>query len=97
MRMFDVSQLPVVDDGNIVGLIDESDILLGIYEDEDNFQMKVGAVMVTDLVKVPPSASIDKIVTLFKEDKIAIIADDDNFYGLITQIDLINHLRKSML
>jgi cystathionine beta-synthase len=97
MRMFDVSQLPVVDNGDIVGLIDESDILLGIYEDEDNFQMKVASVMVADLVKVPPDASIDKIVTLFKQDKVAIIADDDNFYGLITQIDLINHLRKSML
>jgi cystathionine beta-synthase len=97
MRMFDVSQLPVVDNGNIVGLIDESDILLGIYEDKDNFQMKVAAVMVTDLEKVTPDASIDKIVSLFKQDKIAIIADEDNFYGLITQIDLINHLRKSML
>jgi cystathionine beta-synthase len=97
MRMFDVSQLPVVDNGNIVGLIDESDILLGIYEDKDNFQMKVAVVMVTDLEKVTPDASIDKIVSLFKQDKIAIIADEDNFYGLITQIDLINHLRKSML
>ena len=96
MRMFDVSQLPVVDDGHIVGLIDESDILLGIYEDEDNFQMKVTEVMVTGLETVAPSADIDDIVTLFKEDKVAIIAEGDNFYGLITQIDLINHLRKTM-
>ncbi len=28
MRMFDVSQVPVIDDGKVVGLIDESDILL---------------------------------------------------------------------
>jgi len=96
MRMFDVSQLPVVDDGHIVGLIDESDILLGIYEDEDNFQMKVAEVMVKGLETVAPSADIDDIVTLFKEDKVAIIADGDNFFGLITQIDLINHLRKTM-
>ncbi len=97
MRMFDVSQLPVVDDGHIVGLIDESDILLGIYEDEDNFQMKVSTVMVTRLELVPPTASIDDIVALFKEDKVAIIAEGENFYGLITQIDLINHLRKTTL
>jgi len=95
MRMFDVSQLPVVDNGHIVGLIDESDILLGLYEDEDSFQMKVSEVMVTNLEMVPPSASIDKIVEMFKEDKVAIIADDDTFHGLITQIDLINHLRQT--
>jgi cystathionine beta-synthase len=95
--MFDVSQLPVVDDGQIVGLIDESDILLNIYGDEDSFQKKVASAMVTNLEIVPPKASIDDILLLFREDKIAIIADDDQFYGLITQIDLINHLRKTHL
>ncbi len=94
MRMFDVSQLPVVEQGNIVGLIDESDILLGIYGDETNFQKKVDEVMVSKLEVVSPSASIDDILNLFKEDKIAIVADDQEFYGLITKIDLINHLRK---
>ncbi len=95
MRMFDVSQLPVLDDGQIVGLIDESDILLGLYEDKDSFQMKVSEVMVSNLETVPPTASIDKIVELFKQDKVAIIADADTFYGLITQVDLINHLRQT--
>ncbi|MFT5505789.1 MAG: cystathionine beta-synthase [Gammaproteobacteria bacterium] len=97
MRMFDISQIPVVDQGKIVGLIDESDILLGIYEDDDNFQKKVSSVMVTSLEVVTPGAGIDEILALFKEDKIAIVADDDTFYGLITKIDLINHLRKTTL
>ena len=56
MRMFDVSQLPVMEADRIVGLIDESDILLGIYEDKDSFQMKVGEVMVRDLDVLPPPA-----------------------------------------
>jgi cystathionine beta-synthase len=95
MRMFDVSQLPVVDAGQIVGLIDESDILLGLFEDKEHFQMKVSSVMVTSLETVSPTASIDKIVELFKQDKVAIIAAGNTFYGLITQIDLINHLRQT--
>ena len=95
MRMFDVSQLPVMDDGKVVGLIDESDILFGIYNDKESFNKKVSDVMVTELEIVPPSASIDSILPLFKQDKVAIVADDTTFYGLITQIDLINHLRKA--
>lgn len=97
MRMFDVSQVPVIDDGKVVGLIDESDILLGIYNNEKNFQQQVSSIMVTDLEIVPPSADIDSILHLFKEDKVAIVADDNTFYGLITQIDLINHLRKATM
>jgi len=97
MRMFDVSQLPVMDDGKVVGLIDESDILFGIYNDKESFGKKVVDVMVTDLEIVPPDADIDSILPLFKQDKVAIVADDDTFYGLITQIDLINHLRKATL
>jgi len=97
MRMFDVSQLPVMDEGKVVGLIDESDILFGIYNDKESFGKKVGDVMVTDLEIIPPDADIDSILPLFKQDKIAIVADDETFYGLITQIDLINHLRKATL
>jgi len=97
MRMFDVSQLPVMDDGKVVGLIDESDILFGIYNDKESFNKKVVDVMVTDLEIVKPDAEIDSILPLFKQDKVAIVADNDVFYGLITQIDLINHLRKATL
>ncbi len=95
MRMFDVSQLPVMNDGKVTGLIDESDILFGIYNDKESFNKRVSDVMVTELEIVPPSASIDSILPLFKQDKVAIVADDTTFYGLITQIDLINHLRKA--
>ena len=58
--------------------------------------MKVAEVMVSDLETLPPTARIDDIVQLFKQDKVAIVADGEKFFGLITQIDLINHLRKAM-
>ena len=63
----------------------------------DSFQMLVSEVMVSDLETLPPAAKIDDVVQLFKQDKVAIVAEGDIFYGLITQVDLINHLRKSMV
>jgi len=96
MRMFDVSQLPVMAEGSIKGLIDESDILLAVYGNEDHFQQQVADFMVASLEVVPPSATLESLLPLFKADKIAIVAADGIFYGLITRVDLINHLRKAI-
>src|SRR5690606_13783062 len=39
MKLYDVSQLPVMDaEGKVVGLIDESDLLLHVIEDEGRFR-----------------------------------------------------------
>lgn len=96
MRMFDVSQLPVMADGTIKGLIDESDILLAVYGHEEHFQQRVADFMVSHLEVVPPSASLESLPPLFKEDMIAIVAEGSTFYGLITRVDLINHIRKTL-
>ena len=37
MRLADVSQLPVLDDGRLVGVIDESDLLLSVHADAARF------------------------------------------------------------
>ena len=96
IRMFDVSQLPVLDNGRIVGLIDESDLLLAVYDNRKYFGYPVRDFMITRLEKIDPGASISTLVPVFRGDHVAIIADESRFYGLITQVDLIDHLRKSM-
>ena len=53
--------------------------------------------MTTQLDTLPSTASIDDLVPLFSQDKVAIVMDDDQqFLGLITKIDLINHLRRRL-
>jgi len=49
MVLYDISQLPVMDGEHIVGLIDESDVLLAVYQHEDRFSEPVSSAMVTDL------------------------------------------------
>lgn len=96
IRMFDVSQLPVLDEGRIVGLIDESDLLLAVYDNRKYFGYPVRDFMITRLEKIDPGASISSLLPVFRGDHVAIIADESTFYGLITQVDLIDHLRTSM-
>jgi len=98
MRLYDISQLAVLDESSaVVGILDESDILLAVTSDPDNFTKPCSDFMTTQLDTLPSTASIDDLVPLFSQDKVAIVMDDDQqFLGLITKIDLINHLRRRL-
>ena len=98
MRSADVSQLPVVDEsGHVVGLVDESDVLAALLtepEDADRaFARPVKEVMVTRLETISADAPIADLVPLFRKDYVAIVMDGDQFLGVATRLDLINHFR----
>ncbi len=94
MKLYDVSQLPVLDGSRIVGLIDESDLLLAIYNQEDRFDDPISSAMVTDLESVQVDADIDELLPTFNADRVAIVLDGETFLGLITRVDLLNYLRR---
>jgi cystathionine beta-synthase len=94
MKLYDVSQLPVLRDGRIVGLVDEEDILLEVYDNPDHFNEPVTEAMASNLITVPPSASIEQLMEIFKRGMVAIVVGGDEFLGLITRIDLLNWLRR---
>lgn len=97
MRMYDISQMAVLDsDEQAVGILDESDILLAVTKDTSNFQKPVSEFMTRELSTLSADADIDELLPLFSEDKVAIVFDNDRYLGLITKIDLINHLRKQL-
>jgi len=97
MKLYDISQLPVLDgDGQVVGIIDESDILLKVFSDESRFQEPVSSAMTTKLETIAPDHPIEDLLPIFARDHIAIVKQDDAFLGLITRIDLLNHLRRRM-
>ena len=97
MKLYDISQLPVLDeDGRCVGIIDESDLLLAVTRDENRFKDKVSGAMVTRVETLQVDRSIDDLLPVFEKDHVPIICDGDKFIGLITRIDLLNHLRRRM-
>src|SRR5690606_39435466 len=49
MKLHDISQLPVLQDEELVGLIDESDLLLHVYGDESKFRDPVSTAMASKL------------------------------------------------
>ena len=94
MKLYDVSQLPVMDGDRIVGIVDESDVLLHVYGDEARFRDPVSTAMVSKLDKVDVRAPIESLLPVFDRGHVAIVMDDEKFLGLITRIDLLNFLRR---
>ena len=94
MRAHDVSQLPVMDGERIVGMLDESDVLLHVYGDEARFTDPVSAAMVSRLDKVDVRAPVEALLPVFDRGHVAIVMDGEAFVGLVTRIDLLNHLRR---
>ena len=96
MKLYDVSQLPVLEKGRIVGFLDESDVLLQVYSDKERFRTTVQTAMTKSVVTVPVSASFDDLLPIFDKGHVAVVVDGDRFLGLITRIDLLNHLRRQL-
>lgn len=99
MRLYNVSQMVVLGDGERVeGIIDESDVLMALLDDPKGAATKpVADFMTRRLETLRPSAKVADLIPIFRADRVAIVADDQAYYGIITKIDLINYLRKQLL
>ena len=95
MKLYDVSQLPIMDGDEIVGIIDESDVMMYVYDNNAKFEDEVAKAMTTNLEFMPVTSPLAKLLPIFDQGRIAIVKDDDGkFLGLITRIDLLNYLRR---
>ncbi|HYG27657.1 MAG TPA: cystathionine beta-synthase [Caulobacteraceae bacterium] len=98
MRAADISQLPVVDHGRLVGILDESDILHAVGTREgraERFGAKVASAMTREVHTLQVHESVEKLKAAFDRDEVAVVVDGDQLVGVITPVDLINHLRRT--
>ena len=96
MRSSDLAQLPVIDQGQLVGIIDESDLLLHVTTEPARFQAPVAATMTAQLQTLAPSSNMQELRAILDRGLTAVVLDADRFYGLITRFDLLNHLRRTL-
>ena len=96
MRAADLAQLPVIENGRLAGIIDESDILLKVEQDASQFTGSVGGTMTARVETLPPGAGMAALRSTLDRGLTAIVAEGDKFYGLITRYDLLNHLRRTL-
>ncbi|MBI2382906.1 MAG: pyridoxal-phosphate dependent enzyme [Gammaproteobacteria bacterium] len=96
MKLYDVSQLPVMENDRVVGILDESDLLVHTQDDPRRLQDAVATAMVREVETIAPDAPVSALLPVFQRDHVAVVADRGRFIGLITRIDFLNYLRKQL-
>ncbi len=76
----DLAQLPVIADGPLVGIIDESDLPLAVQNDAAQFTSLVGATMSTRVETLHPDASLAALRATLDRGLTAVVADGAVFF-----------------
>jgi cystathionine beta-synthase len=96
MRIADVSQVPVTEDNRVVGILDESDLLLAVHGDATCFQEPVRTAMTSRVETISADASLEDVSRVLDRGLVALVVERDQFLGLITRSDLLSHLRRKL-
>jgi cystathionine beta-synthase len=88
-----ISQMPVLDNKRLAGILTESDVLLHLVEGRATGDTKVAEVMVRRVSTISMHAGSGELPRIFERGEVAIVVDDElSVDAIITKMDLIEHL-----
>ncbi|WP_316800708.1 pyridoxal-phosphate dependent enzyme [Pedobacter frigidisoli] len=91
IKSMNISQIPVTQQGMIVGKIAESDILSALLENPGLKSAPISEIMTATFPFVDLNTSIDKISSLINKENSAVLVEDEaGKIEIITQYDIIN-------
>ncbi|GAB4528210.1 MAG: pyridoxal-phosphate dependent enzyme [Amphiplicatus sp.] len=94
MKLYDISQLPVLnEDGSLAGIIDEEDILFAVVRERDKFKEPVKSAMTYRVETLDAAEPMEELLPVFAKGHVAVVMTNGRFEGLITRTDLLNYLR----
>ena len=96
LRNAGISQLPVMDDDRLVGVLTEDDIIRHVFGQPALMKSPVSEAMHTAFVSVDKEMPLNTLVSILQAQPYAAVNDGDQFLGLITRSDMLNHLRKQV-
>ncbi len=91
-----ISQLPVVEDDKLVGIITEVALLNYMLEGEHQLDKPIAPIVEKDAPSVAPDAPIGKLKEIFGKGKVAVVVDGGKVTGIVTKIDMIDFLARKV-
>jgi cystathionine beta-synthase len=97
MKQRGISQLPVVDEGKLVGIVTESDLLGKLVDGHASMQSKVAEVMFRKVRTVHLNDEARTLAEFFAEGLVGLAVDDEcHLRGILTKMDLVDYLTRSL-
>ena len=89
------SQVPVTDNGKLAGILTEADALRVLVEGKAGADTSIAEAMVRQVSTIAPHAPASELPRIFERGEVALVVDDDrNVRGILTKLDLIEHLTR---
>jgi cystathionine beta-synthase len=96
LRNAGFSQLPVMDEGRLVGVVTEDAIIQFVFGKPELMNSPVEDAMQSAFIQLEKDTSINNLVAMLSVQPYAAVMNGDEFVGLITRSDVLNHLRKQL-
>jgi CBS domain-containing protein len=91
LTQLDVGSLPVCDEGRLVGMITDRDIVVRVVAEDRNVSAAVGDIMTADVVSAHDTDDVASVVKRMQEyevRRIPVVNDDNELVGIVALADL---------
>ena len=92
MKEFGISQIPVLEDHKLIGLITEGELLQNMMDAQITPDTEIESLINMNFAIVEPTNSISLLSQVFNQAKIAVVVDGSHTVGVVTKIDLIDYI-----
>src|SRR6185369_3543496 len=92
MKEHSISQVPVLDNGRLSGLVSELDLLNYLLSNPGQMETAIDELIEADYATVTPQTKIKLLKNIFNDAKLVCVLERDDLVGVISKIDLIEYL-----
>lgn len=96
LRNAGFSQLPVMNEGKLVGVVTEDAIIQYVFGKPELMNSPVESAMESAFIQLDKETSVNNLVAMLHVQPYAAIMNDETFLGLITRSDVLNYLRRQI-
>jgi cystathionine beta-synthase len=96
LRNAGFSQLPVLENDRLIGVLTEEDLMRFAFGYPERLSAPVREAMQTAFISVPYSMPVNNLVSILQVAPYAAVMEGESFLGLITRADVLNYLRRQV-